>query len=107
LSTPQTHYSPTRIRKNPPALRTPRIVQAAKQTWLLKLQHFAKLMEYLLTSVISVIHQKEKQDDCGVMDTTATKIVAGSASHSWRRRIGSTVRNIFSSKTNAFIVIQK
>ena len=67
----------------------------------------AKPTEYLLTSVISATHQKEKQDGCGAMGTTATKIAAGFASLSLKTRIDSGARNTASTKMSAFTVIQK
>ena len=66
----------------------------------------AKPTMYLLTSAISATHQKGKQDGSGAMDTTATKIVAGFANHSWKIRIGFGAKNIASMRTNVSTAIQ-
>ena len=60
----------------------------------------AKPTMYLLTSAISATHQKGKQDGSGAMDTTATKIVAGFANHSWKIRIGFGAKSTASTRTN-------
>ena len=66
----------------------------------------AKPTKYLLTYAISATHQKEKQDVYGVMGTTAMKIVAGFASHSWKTRIGFGAKSTISTRTNVSTAIR-